>query len=477
MRPDRIVCNAEQARELDAHTQRVLGIGSLQLMEAAGLGSAMLIKQHHPIGTPVLVLVGPGNNGGDGLVVARILSQLGYPVHVHALGSLHAEQSSYLKSLSDFINYCSSIAEWPDSGIIVDALFGIGLSRGLDGDGDAARLIEAANATGRAIWSIDIPSGLDATNGTVAGAAIRATHTVAMGCYKSGYYSGEGPDRCGSVHLIPLGFPKDKCEESRLEVMFASDDSPLKRQEGRHKYENGVVHVIGGSSGMSGAVVMAANAAWRSGCGAVMVHVPMGLLPRIDAHLIQQVKIGHGSPTDTRFTTSHAESVLERIAQKPGVILIGPGMGQDAGTQDFVRAIAADSTDLIIVDADALSAVAGSTRGNMILTPHPGELAELAGGDVSNWAKRLDAGRHLASLMNSIVVSKGQPTVVIRPDGFATLTGYDTRLFSRMGYGDVLAGTIAAFCSFESDRITAIRHALLAGYRQAMQTQDPYNPI
>lgn len=474
MRPDRIVCNAEQARELDAHAQRVLGIGSLQLMEAAGLGAVMVIKQHHPIGTPVLVLAGPGNNGGDGLVVARILSQIGYPVHLHALGPLHKEQSSYLKSL-DSITYCTSISDWPDSGIVVDALFGIGLGRGLDGD--AGMMIEAANMSGRAIWSLDIPSGLDATNGTVAGAAIRATHTVAMGCYKSGYYSGEGPDRCGSVHLIPLGFPADKCAESRLDVMFASDDSPLKRQDGRHKYENGVVHVIGGSSGMSGAVVMAANAAWRSGCGAVMVHVPMGLLPRIDAHLIQQVKIGHGSPTDTRFLPSHAESVLERIAQKPGVILIGPGMGQDAGTNEFVREIAKGTSDLLVVDADALGAMNDSTRGNLVQTPHPGELAGLAGGDVTDWTRRLDAGRRLASRMDSIVVSKGQPTVVIRPDGCATLTGYDTRLFSRMGYGDVLAGTIAAFCSFESDRIMAIRHALLAGYRQAMQTQDPYNPI
>lgn len=474
MRPDRIVCNADQARELDAHTQRVLGIGSLQLMEAAGLGAALMIKQHHPNGTSVLVLAGPGNNGGDGLVVARILSQIGYPVHVHALGSLHTEQSSYLSSLGA-ITHCTSIEEWPSAGIIVDALFGIGLSRGLDGD--AARMIEAANASGRTIWSIDIPSGLDATNGAVAVAAIRATQTVAMGCYKSGYYSGEGPDRCGTIHLIPLGFPSYKCEESKLDVMFASDESPLKRQEGRHKYENGVVHVIGGSSGMSGAVVMAANAAWRSGCGAVMVHVPSGLLPRIDAHLIQQVKIGHGSPTDTRFQASHTESVLERIAQKPGVILIGPGMGQEVATQDFIRAISAETSECLVVDADALSAVYGSTRGNMVLTPHPGELAGLVGSDVSDWSRRLEAGRRLASRMDSIVVSKGQPTVVIRPDGCATLTGYDTRLFSRMGFGDVLAGTIAAFCSFETQRVTAIRHALLAGYRQAMQTQDPYNPI
>lgn len=208
-----------------------------------------------------------------------------------------------------------------------------------------------------------------------------------------------------------------------------------------------------------------------------MVHVPLGLLPRIDAHLIQQVKIGHGSPTDTRFMASHTESVLERIHLKPGVILIGPGMGQDAATHEFVQAIAARTSDLLVVDADALGAVNGLKRGNMVLTPHPGELAGLADCDVSDWSRRLDAGRHLASRMNSFVVSKGQPTVVIRPDGGASLGGYDTRLFSRMGFGDVLAGTIAAFCSFESDQITAIRHALLAGYRQAMQTQDPYNPI
>jgi hydroxyethylthiazole kinase-like uncharacterized protein yjeF len=453
MSPDRFVCTAEQAQAIDRLTQTTDGLTGSHLMQAAGIASSLLIRQHTPVGTPVLVLAGPGNNGGDGRVVARILSRSGYPVTVQDMGT-------------DVI--------WPESGIIVDALFGVGLSRDLDSE--ACALVARVNASGREVWSLDVPSGLDATNGVVRGAVVRARHTVAMGCYKSGYFSGVGTEVCGELHLLPLGFPPEALETTQVDVFFGEDEMIPVPRTGAHKYEQGIVHVIGGSSGMTGAVVMAANAAWRAGCGAVFAHVPAGLIPRVEASLIQQVKVGHGTATDTHFTTAHLPSIREKLASKPGVVLIGPGLGSDPATRDFLREILTTDHVQWVIDADALSYTQGMSFTDAIFTPHTGELAKLTGRHVALWTDRLAATRDLARHSGATVVSKGQPTGIITPDGRARISGYDTKRFARMGYGDVLAGTIAAFRSFGTHAVDASKRALLAGYTDSLTSNDPYLP-
>lgn len=453
MSPDRFVCTAKQAQAIDRLTQTTDGLTGSHLMQAAGIASAWLIRQHTPIGTPVLVLAGPGNNGGDGHVVARILSRSGYPVTVQSLGM---------------------DVTWPESGIIVDALFGVGLSRDLNEE--ASALIARVNASGRDVWSLDVPSGLDATNGLVRGAVVRANHTVAMGCYKSGYFSGVGTEVCGKLHLLPLGCPPEALEATQVEVFFGDDVMVPVRRSGAHKYENGVVHVIGGSSGMTGAVVMAANAAWRAGCGAVFAHVPAGLIPRLEASLIQQVKVGHGTNTDTHFSTAHIHSVKEKLAAKPGVVLIGPGLGSDPATRDFLLDILQTPDIRWVIDADALPSTKDIPFNDAIFTPHIGELTKLTGRSVALWTDRLDASRALARRQGVTVISKGQPTAIISPDGMARISGYDTTRFARMGYGDVLSGTIAAFRSFGMEAVDASKNALLTGYTESLTSNDPYLP-
>lgn len=453
MSPDRFVCTAEQAQAIDRLTQTTDGLTGSHLMQAAGIATAMLIRQHTPMGTPVLVLAGPGNNGGDGRVVARILSRSGYPVTVQEIREDVA---------------------WPESGIIVDALFGIGLSRDLDAE--VCALVDRVNASGRDVWSLDVPSGLDATNGLVRGAVIRARHTVAMGCYKSGYFSGVGTEVCGTLHLLPLGFPPEALGKTGVEVFFGGDATTAMVRNGAHKYENGVVHVIGGSAGMTGAAVMAANAAWRAGCGAVFAHVPAGLLERMESSLIQQVKVGHGSSTDTRFTLAHADSIKERILAKPGVVLLGPGLGADPATTELIRDLITVPGIRWVIDADALAPTKDLAMPEAILTPHIGELGKLTGKSVTLWTDRLAAAHDLAALRGATVVSKGQPTAIVTPAGRARITGYDTKRFSRMGYGDVLAGTIAAFRSFGMDAAEASKYALLAGYTDSLTSNDPYLP-
>jgi NAD(P)H-hydrate epimerase len=451
MNPDRFVCTAEQAQAIDRLTQTTDGLTGSHLMQAAGVASAMLIRHHAKSGTEILVLTGPGNNGGDGHVVARILSRSGYPVTVQPLGTDVA---------------------WPATGLIVDALFGVGLSRDLDAS--TCALIERVNASGREIWSLDVPSGLDATNGIVRGAVVRAHHTVAMGCLKSGYFSGVGPEVCGELHLVPLGFPPDALRSAGVEVIFGDDAPTEVVRTGAHKYENGVVHVIGGSSGMSGALVMAADAAWRAGCGAVIAHMPQALVARVDASLVQPVKIGYGNPTDDRFTSAHIDRVLASLAAKPGTVLIGPGLGTDPETRDFVQAICSAQEHPFVIDADALAAIGGLRFEKAILTPHPGELAKMTGRDVGLWTDRLDASRRLASETGATIVSKGQPTAIITPDGQTRITGYSTARFARMGFGDVLAGKIAAYRSLNLNPADAARNALLAGVAESLRSNDPY---
>jgi len=453
MSPDRFVCTAEQAQAIDRLTQTTDGLTGSHLLQAAGIATALLIRQQTPVGTPVLVLAGPGNNGGDGRVVARILSRSGYPVTVQDVGT---------------------DAIWPESGIIVDALFGVGLSRDLDAE--ACALVARVNASGREVWSLDVPSGLDATNGLVRGAVVRASHTVAMGCYKSGYFSGVGTEACGTLHLLPLGCPPEALEATQVDVFFGEDEMTPVQRNGAHKYENGVVHVIGGSPGMTGAVVMAANAAWRAGCGAVFAHVPAGLIPRLEASLIQQVKMGHGAATDTHFSKAHIHSVKETLAAKPGIVLIGPGLGSDPATRDFLLEILSTPGVRWVIDADALPSVQGISFTDAIFTPHTGELAKLTGRKVALWTDRLAATRDLARHSGATVVSKGQPTAIISPDGRARITGYDTKRFARMGYGDVLAGTIAACRSFGMDAADASKRALLTGYTDSLTSNDPYLP-
>lgn len=451
MSDDRFVCTAEQAQAIDRLTQTTDGLSGAHLMQAAGIASALLIRQHAPTGTPILVLNGPGNNGGDGLVVARILSRSGYPVTVQDVGS---------------------DVHWPTSGLLVDALFGVGLSRDLDAA--TCDLVHRVNTSGLEVWSLDVPSGLDATNGLERGAVVRAHHTVAMGCMKSGYFSGVGPDVCGKLHLVPLGFPPDALRSTGVEVFFMDDAPTPVMRNGAHKYANGVVHVIGGSSGMSGALVMAADAAWRSGCGAVIAHMPKALVPRVEAALVQPVKVGYGHPTDDVFTSAHADEVLTRISAKPGVVLIGPGMGSHPDTNDFVRSICERWTGPLVIDADALGAVRELRLRDAILTPHPGELGAMTGREVLRWTDRLESARKLASDTGAVVVSKGQPTAVITPNGHARITGYSTKPFARMGFGDVLAGKIAAFRSFQLNPADASRNALLAGLTDSLHSNDPF---
>lgn len=443
MRSGRAVGTALQARLIDARMRDAYGIEGVRLMDAAGTAAALRIRDLHPDPVPVHVLAGPGHNGGDGWVIARVLSQCGYPTTVHTRADIHPWQKEAVLALGDGLRIESDFTGAPPESVLVDALFGIGLNRPVD---DLhADWIRRANASGAAVWAVDIPSGLDATDGTVGEVAIRAHHTLAMGLHKSGYWAGDGMFHSGRIHLIPIGFAAAELASTDTTVFFLEDPPRVRIRGGAHKYQRGTVHVVGGSAGMTGAAVMAARAAWETGVGAVTVHVPAGCLTAVESHLVEPTKVGYGASTDLRFTEAHAADVVRRIAERPGTVVIGPGLGTHPDTAAFIRTCVSAMDMPIVADADALAALPDRLPATAILTPHPGELSRVTGAETGRWSARLEAARTWSARTGATVVSKGQPTAVITPDGKARIGGYDTRRYARMGSGDLLAGRIGAF--------------------------------
>jgi NAD(P)H-hydrate epimerase len=456
----RAVCSASQARALDEQMRRHHGIGADRLMDAAATAAALRIRDVHPDPLPIHILAGPGNNGGDGWAIARILSQCGYPTTVHCRTAVHPSQREAVETLRGSVRIESDFTGAPPDSVLVDALYGIGLNRPIEAI--HAEWIRVLNGSDRPVWSVDMPSGLDATDGITAGACVNATHTLALGVFKSGYWAGVGPERCGRIHLIPLGFPARELSEVGASVFFAHDLPATRIRSGSHKYQRGTVHVVGGSAGMTGAVVMAAAGAWDGGAGAVMAHVPAGCLPAVEAQLVEPVKVGYGSAGSTAFTKQDVDAVLSMIRSKPGILVLGPGLGRHPETMAFVRALIADIETPTVVDADALAALPDRLPPVSVLTPHPGELSAMTGSPAGAWSDRQTLARELSARTGATVVSKGQPTAVFTPDGRIRIAGYDTRPFSRMGAGDVLAGRIGTYLTADRTH-EAIVSALLAG--------------
>jgi ADP-dependent NAD(P)H-hydrate dehydratase / NAD(P)H-hydrate epimerase len=392
--------------------------GSLdELMERAGTAVAELVLRSFP--GRVTVVCGKGKNGGDGKVCARVLLDAGRDVLV-------VEGSGDLGT--------------PD--VIVDGLLGIGLE-GAPRE-DAARMIDLINASGRPVVAIDVPSGVNASTGEVSGPAVRATATVTFGAAKVGLAVAPGRVHAGGVTVAPLGLRPREHEHS-LVPSSALLDVPAKRVDST-KYTAGSVLVVGGSRGLTGAVMLSSLAAYRADAGYVAVAAPESSLPVLESSLLEVVK--HPLPEDSsgRLLPRSADAVLA-AAQKADVVAIGPGLGRTDGTVELVRVLL-ERIDLpVVLDADALWELEPFTRAAAtVLTPHTGELARLLGTTSTGVdAHRLDAVRRAASRFGSIVLLKGADTLVAAPRAGVLVASYGAPALATAGSGDVLTGVVAAF--------------------------------
>jgi hydroxyethylthiazole kinase-like uncharacterized protein yjeF len=430
-----------------------------QLMEQAGLAAAEIAREASGgTGKPVLVLAGPGNNGGDAFVVARHLKQWYFNVSVAFAGDaarLSADASGALRAWrAAGGSVADDLPMAQDWGLVVDGLFGIGLER--DVSGRHAEWIESVNRLRAPVLALDVPSGLQSDTGRVMGCAIRATHTVTFIALKPGLLTLDGPDHCGAIHVRALGLDTQKLRAARgfvigPEVM----DSVLPhRARNSHKGDYGSVGILGGDHGMVGAALLAGRAALKLGSGRVYV----GLLAS-DAQSVD--------PGQPELMLRSADEVL-KLAHLT-CLAVGPGLGQmpDAA---FHLGIALESPLPLVLDADALNLVAADARlaerlrersAPTLLTPHPAEAARLLRTSTREvQGNRVGTATALAAGFKSLVVLKGAGSICAAPGGTWHVNTTGNPGMASAGMGDVLSGMIAALLAQGAEPKTALLAAI-----------------
>jgi NAD(P)H-hydrate epimerase len=414
-----------------------------ELMERAGQAAYALLRRRWPEAQRILVLCGPGNNGGDGYVVARLARGDGLEVQVLQLGEearLSPEARGMLDAWRGMGGQCEVLRQLPQRvDLIVDALLGIGLERPLTGEW--AAVVEAVNARRLPVLAIDIPSGLHADTGRVLGMAVRATATISFIGLKQGLFTGAGPEYSGEVHFAGLGVPatlyaREILAARRLEWSKCARLVPPRRRDA-HKGDLGHVLVVGGAPGFSGAVRLAGEGALRAGAGLVSVAT----------HPDHAAMLNLGRPElMVRGIASPAE--LEPLLARATAVAIGPGLGQDVWGQGLLAAVLEVGKPLLL-DADALNWLARARvrREDWILTPHPGEAARmLACSTTEVQGDRFLALRRLRDEYGGTVILKGAGTLIggssRRPPGVCSQGNPG---MASGGSGDVLAGIVTAF--------------------------------
>ncbi len=467
-----ILATAELMRGFDRAAMTTAGIPGLLLMENAGRSFVEILERTRgPLaGRKTVVVCGKGNNGGDGFVIARHIANRGGEVHAVLLSGRRSVGGDAKTNLDAALRmarlrgsgmHVAVVAAGrnptfpPQPEIVVDAIFGTGFSGDVAGRELAA--VEWINRSGAFVASVDIPSGVDASTGTVGNAAVKADLTVAMGLAKIGHYVGEGCDRSGAVHVADISLPPSLIRVGRdavLRVLEADVAGMLPpRPRTAHKYSAGKVLVVAGSRAFTGAPLMTAAAALRSGAGAVVLAFPSSIQHAIARRVTEVIMAPVRESGSGSFGPDSVAGVLERASWADAVAL-GPGISREGETIAFVRELLLKLDKPVVVDADALFALVGETAllkkktSPVILTPHTGEFAALAGGTAGDAERfRVSAARDAARRFRSVLVLKGAPTVTADPGGSAYVNSTGNPGMATIGSGDVLTGLIAGFAA------------------------------
>ena len=462
------VLNTAQMREADRRAIADLGVPSLVLMEHAGrqVVSALASRRLLRPGGRVAVVCGKGNNGGDGFVAARILSARGVAVQVYLtapaaeIGGDAEINLSVLRRSEVPVVDVSSPSAWTaareDLGrcdVVVDALFGTGLTRPLAGHWRS--VVTDLNASNVPVVSIDLPSGLSADTPRMIGEAVAAELTVTLGAPKLPLLLGPAEARAGAVAVADIGIPDgivDAVGGPRVTVItraWARKQVP-RRPRDTHKGDYGRVGVAAGSTGKSGAAGLAALGALRSGAGLVTVATPRACQPAVAALAPEYMTLGLDHDGEGLVRAEAAGAVL---AERCDVLAVGPGLGRGAGVTRFVRELVDRASIPMVLDADALNVFAGEPAGlqgrpdrGLVITPHAGEMGRIIGKPADFVvAHRLDVARDLAVERGIFVVLKGPRTLVATPAGAVWINVTGNPGMATGGAGDVLTGVLAVW--------------------------------
>ena len=451
------------------------GVPSLDLMERAGEGLARITAASATAGArpgPVRIVVGKGNNGGDGLVVARLLREEGREVDLLAvadMGELKDDAKENLDRLPGDPPRPFTPQALEGSGAVVDAMLGTGFAG--EPRGPIASAIAAINDQDAPVVACDVPSGVDASTGRVEGEAVRANVTGTFHGAKVGVHVMPGAFHAGDVRVIDIGVPRGAPASERAGLI---DDRVLHEypHRTRHgsKFASGVVVIAGGGEGLTGAPTMAALSAQRAGAGYVQVAVPRAARATLELRLLEAMT--RGLPDHDGGHTEAGVEALAEMAERAGAVVLGPGLGRTDGAVAFARGAARAVEAPLLIDADGLNAHAGELesltdrKGPTVLTPHEAELGRLLEREPEAIAAdRLASARQAAATSGAIVLLKGDDTIVARPDGLVAVSRGGTPALATAGTGDVLSGLIGALLAKAVDPFTAAALGTLAHAR------------
>ena len=464
---------AKEMKALDVQAQNDYAMPGILLMDNAAQAVAEAVHEALTAleGERVVIFCGGGNNGGDGLGAARWLQSYGVSVRAFVVGAaLDAVQGDAAVELAMFtkaggrVEALSTEDDWvlaelaaSKADVLVDALLGTGFHGELEGD--VLRACELLNKSEKYILAVDVPTGVNADNGAVSENAVRADHTVTMALVKTGLLLYPGREYCGDIELADISMPVKLVEEYQSDKYRLTDEIvrellPL-RKANAHKGDAGRVVICAGSPGYTGAAALASDAAVKAGAGLVSLYTPLSSrdvlaikLTEVMVHgLLERMPgiLGGGAASDV---ASNAEAA--------DVLAIGPGLGTSESTQEAVRTILQKITTPVVIDADALTALAGHTeilaamQAQKVLTPHPGEMARLTGLEIAEIeADRINIAKKYAEQWQAIVVLKGAPTVIGCPNGTVYVNSTGNSSLATGGSGDVLTGIIAGLAAQE----------------------------
>ncbi len=475
---------AQEMRDLDSSAIDDFGIPGIVLMENAGLGTVnMMLAELGPCDHSfALIFVGPGNNGGDGLVIGRHLHQRGCqpvffllvkPDQLSGHAAVNFKIVEKLKLPFHIIDSRVRVKTIPvlfkqieSRGLpcyaVIDALFGIGLTREVSGHfADTIDLINLPEfAHNVPVVSVDIPSGLNSDSGRIIGRCVRADFTATFGCPKPGHFIHSSSDMTGTLRIIDIGIPPEAVFKAHITTELMTEatcrlwSSVLVRDKASHKGSHGHLLLLAGSPGKTGAALLAARGALRSGCGLVSLCVPHMLNAIFEASLAEAMTIPlRNSPAFIGI--ADRDHILQSLKGKQATV-IGPGLGTNPQTAELVLYLYHHAKQPVILDADALNIIAGNLQqigepaGPRIFTPHPGELSRLASVSVQEIQDhRLEAARRACQLFKRndqqiIMVLKGAGTIVATEDGMAMINTTGNPGMATGGMGDVLSGIIGS---------------------------------
>jgi hydroxyethylthiazole kinase-like uncharacterized protein yjeF len=437
------------------------GIDGAVLMENAGAGAARIILEDIAgVKGSVAVVAGPGNNGGDGFVVARHLANAGRRVRVFLVGQRDRLQGDAKKNFEIIVKMGVRVTDMPRDGdaealsemlrgraLVVDALFGTGLDREITGL--QRRAVEIINASGVPVTALDMPSGVDADTGRPHGVCIRAKKTITFACLKRGLVVYPGAEMAGDVRLVDIGAPRDIVDKIGYDGEIIEEDT-LRRWVGprggdTHKGTYGHVLVVAGSPGKTGAALMASLGALRCGAGLVTIAAQQAVAREIEAAKPMEAMM------ETFDPSSPASAV--RLMEGRSAVAFGPGCGVGEAMGRVLDAVLAACKVPLVIDADGLTLLSGrvdrlgTAACPVVLTPHPGEMARLAGStkeEVQTF--RIPVSRELAGRTRAHIVLKGARTVIADPEGRVFVNPTGNPGMASGGMGDVLTGMIASLC-------------------------------